>query len=222
VERSELDHIVVGAAALDAGIAWVEERLGVAPVPGGRHVAMGTHNALLRLGARCYLEVIASDPDADPPPRPRWFSLDDADMQARLVQSPALITWVVRTDSLAAACARVPELGEILPMSRSQYRWKIAVPDDGALAWGGTLPSAIQWEPGDDGTIHHPCDALPESGCELTALKLSHPAAVLGNGGIVALFRDLKIAGPVDLKPGPKAIVAAIRTPRGDVALGES
>jgi hypothetical protein len=222
MERSELDHIVVGAATLDAGVAWVEERLGVAPVAGGQHARMGTHNALLRLGTRSYLEVIASDPAADPPARPRWFSLDDPEMQAKLAQRPALITWVVRTGTLAAACARVPELGEILSMARKQYRWKIAVPDDGALAWGGTLPSAIQWEPGDDGVVHHPCEALPESGCELTALKLSHPAAVLGNGGIVALFRDLKIAGPVDLKPGPKAIVAAIRTPRGDVALGES
>ncbi len=46
MERSELDHIVIGAASLEAGVAWVEQRLGVKPVPGGQHVAMGTHNAL--------------------------------------------------------------------------------------------------------------------------------------------------------------------------------
>jgi hypothetical protein len=219
MERSELDHIVVGAAALDAGVAWVEGRLGVAPVPGGRHVAMGTHNALLRLGPRCYLEVIAIDPAADPPRRPRWFALDEADLQTRLAEAPAVITWVIRTPSLANACARVPDLGEILPMARGAFRWKIAVPDDGALPWGGVLPAAIQWDAGDDGEVAHPCDVLPASGCELKSLRLSHPAAVLGTAGLMALFRELRIAGPVDLKPGPRALTPLIRTPRGDVTL---
>jgi catechol 2,3-dioxygenase-like lactoylglutathione lyase family enzyme len=220
MERSELDHIVVAAASLDAGVAWVEERLGARPVAGGQHVAMGTHNALLRLGPRCYLEVIAIDPAGQAPARPRWFSLDQPETRARLAASPALITWVVRTPSLASACARVPDLSEILPMTRNAYRWMISVPDDGALAWGGILPTAIQWEPGDDGVVHHPCDALPESGCELTSLRLSHPAAVLGTSGIVALFRELRIAGPVDLKSGPKSLAAVIRSPRGEVTLG--
>jgi hypothetical protein len=219
MERSELDHIVIGAASLDAGVAWVEERLGVAPVPGGQHVAMGTHNALLRLGSRCYLEVIAIDPAGQRPSRPRWFSLDEPEMQARLAASPALMTWVVRTPSLATACARVPDLGEIMPMARNAFRWKISVSDDGALPWGGILPTAIQWEQGDDGTVRHPCDVLPASGCELASLKLSHPAAVLGTSGIVALFRELKIAGPVDLISGPKSLEAVIRSPNGEVAL---
>jgi hypothetical protein len=126
---------------------------------------------------------------------------------------------VVRTPSLAGACARVPDLGDIMPMTRNAFRWKISVPDGGALAWGGILPTAIQWEAGDDGVVHHPCDVLPESGCELVALRLSHPAAVLGTGGIVALFRELRIAGPVDLKSGPVALLAQIRSPRGEVAL---
>jgi Glyoxalase-like domain len=219
MERSELDHIVIAAASLDAGVAWVEEKLGAAPVPGGQHAAMGTHNALLRLGARCYLEVIAIDPDGETPARPRWFSLDEPEMQARLAAGPALITWVIRAPSLAAACARVPDLGEIMPMTRNAFRWKISVPDSGVLAWGGILPTAIQWEASDDGVVHHPCDVLPDGGCELVSLQLSHPAAVLGTAGIVALFRELRIAGPVDLKSGPKRLAAVIRSARGDIVL---
>jgi Glyoxalase-like domain len=219
MERSELDHLVIAATSLEGGVAWVERQLGVKPVPGGQHVAMGTHNALLRLGARCYLEVIAIDPEGQSPARARWFSLDDADMRTRLAAAPALITWVVRTPSLAGACARVPDLGDILQMTRNAFRWKISVPGSGALAWGGILPTAIQWEEGDDGVIHHPCDALPDSGCELLSLQLSHPAAVLGTGGIVALFRELRIAGPVDLKSGPKTLAAVIRSPAGEVVL---
>jgi hypothetical protein len=217
--RSELDHLVIGCTSLDAGMRWVEQNLGVRPVPGGQHAAMGTHNALLKLGPRTYLEVIAIDPEGVAPPRPRWFALDEPEMQARLAQSPALITWVVRTESLATACARVPDLGEILTMSRNSFRWKIAVPENGALPWGGVLPAAIEWLAGDEGVARHPCDSLPASGCEFIGLQLSHPAAVLGTSGIVALFRDLKILGPVDLKSGPRALAATIRTPGGERVL---
>jgi hypothetical protein len=219
MQRSELDHIVVASARLEDGVNWVEEQLGVRPQPGGQHVAMGTHNALLKLGPRAYLEVIAIDPDADAPTRPRWFSLDEPAMQSRLAVGPALITWVLRNDSLAAACARVPDLGEILSMSRGDFHWKIAVPESGTMPWGGVLPAAIQWGPGADGAPMHPCDRLPESGCELLELKLAHPAAVLGTAGIVAMFRELRVVGPVDLKPGPVQIEAQIRAPNGEVRL---
>jgi hypothetical protein len=219
MRRSELDHIVIGCAALDDGIHWVEEKLGARPIPGGQHVAMGTHNALLKLGPRTYLEVIAIDPEGAPPARPRWFALDEPEMQVLLAAGPRLITWAVRTDSLANACARVPDLGEIVSMSRGDFHWRIAVPETGSLAWGGILPTAIQWMPSDDGAVPHPCDVLEESGCELVRLQLSHPAAVLGTSGIMGMFRELKIMGPVDLSPGPKVLAATVRTPGGEVVL---
>jgi hypothetical protein len=219
MRRSELDHIVIGCAALDDGIQWVEEQLGARPAPGGQHVTMGTHNALLKLGPRVYLEVIAIDPDGPPPARPRWFALDEPEMQALLAARPRLITWAVRTDSLANACARVPDLGEIVSMSRGDFHWRIAVPETGALAWGGILPTAIQWMRSDDGAAPHPCNVLEESGCELVRLQLSHPAAVLGTSGIMGMFRELKIMGPVDLSPGPKVLAATVRTRVGDVVL---
>jgi hypothetical protein len=218
MQRAELDHLVVASSRLEEGVTWVEQQLGVRPQPGGKHVAMGTHNALLKLGPRTYLEVIAIDAEATAPARPRWFSLDEPSMQARLAAGPALITWALRCDSLPAACARVPDLGEILPMSRGDFHWKIAVPESGSLPWSGVLPAAIQWEPGIDGAMH-PCDRLPESGCELLELRLAHPAAVLGTAGVVAMFRELRIVGPVDLKSGPVRIEARIRTPTGEVAL---
>jgi len=222
MQRSELDHLVVACARLDEGVAWIESRLGVRPQPGGRHEAMGTHNALLRLGEGCYLEVIAIDPDGAPPARPRWFGLDEPAVQERLAQSPALITWVVRCESLATACARVPDLGEIIAMSRGDLRWQIAVPDNGTLPWSGVLPAAIQWgrkEESADDPMPHPAARLPDSGCELLALDLTHPAAVLGSGGLLGLFRELRIVGPVNLRPGPVGIAASIRTPAGVVTL---
>ncbi|HKO67168.1 MAG TPA: VOC family protein [Burkholderiaceae bacterium] len=219
MRRSELDHIVIGCAMLDDGMDWVEKRLGARPAPGGQHLAMGTHNALLKLGPRAYLEVIAIDPEGTAPARPRWFALDEPEMQALLATGPRLITWAVRSESLANACARVPDLGEIVSMSRGKFHWKIAVPETGSLAWGGILPTAIQWLASDHGEAHHPCDELEDSGCELVRLQLSHPAAVLGTSGIMGMFRELKIMGPVDLAPGPKVLAATIRTPAGEVVL---
>ncbi|HEY3555130.1 MAG TPA: VOC family protein, partial [Casimicrobiaceae bacterium] len=70
-----LDHLVVAATSLDAGADWIEARLGVRPVPGGKHATMGTHNALVGLGPGAYLEVIAIDPQASAPARARWFDL---------------------------------------------------------------------------------------------------------------------------------------------------
>ena len=59
------------------------------PQPGGKHVAMGTHNALLRLG-RPTLPRDHRDRSRGPEPsRPRWFDLDDIALQAELDRAAA-------------------------------------------------------------------------------------------------------------------------------------
>ena len=50
VPTAMLDHLVVAADTLDQGAAYVRDRLGVSPAGGGTHVAMGTHNRVLKLG----------------------------------------------------------------------------------------------------------------------------------------------------------------------------
>ena len=52
---NERDHLILGCAALAQGIEYVERLTGATPVAGGRHAAMGTHNALVKLGQRVYL-----------------------------------------------------------------------------------------------------------------------------------------------------------------------
>lgn len=207
--RSGIDHLVVVCAGLDQGAAWVEARLGVQPQPGGKHALMGTHNRLLRLGQRCYLELIALDPDAAAS-RPRWFDLDDPAVQRRASERPFLLTWVAATGSIVEAAVQVPELGEIIAAARNQLTWRIAVRDDGHLNFSGVLPAVIEW----DGDAH-PCDMLEDRGCELLELRLSHPAAA----SIVPMFRSLRLAGAIELRPGLIELAARIRTPRGEIVL---
>lgn len=206
------DHLVVAARALDEGAAWVESRLGVPMGAGGRHEAMGTHNRLVSLGPGRFLEVIAIDPAAAPPGRPRWFELDDPAMRARLDQGPALITWVARADDIEAAIAAAAAgRPEVLDLARGEFRWSIGVPAEGGLALSGVSPTMIRWK------TRHPADVLPDSGCGLDRLVLRHPQAT-------ALVDRLRRAGfspddPVEAGAGPAALEAHIRTPRGLVTI---
>ena len=142
-----LDHLVVAAATLEQGEQYIETRLGVRPARGGKHVAMGTHNSLLRLGPKIYLEVIAVDPDAAAPQRPRWFGLDSARMRAELQDGPRLLHWVARTEDIdAARRAYRGDAGEVHVMTRGDFEWRMTIPANGELPGGGVLPTLIQWK----------------------------------------------------------------------------
>jgi hypothetical protein len=175
--RREFDHLVVAARTLDEGVAWIEERLGAPPVPGGEHPLMGTHNALLSLGPHAFLEVIAVDPRAGPVSRARWFSLGTGAMDALLARGPALIHWVERVDDIEAALGDYPERVEVLEASRRDYRWRIGVPADGRLPCGGACPTLIQW------LGPHPAQALPASGCSLMAPRRDGAAVLATAAG---------------------------------------
>lgn len=206
-----LDHLVVAAASLPQGVDYVENRLGVTMTPGGRHPRMGTHNAVLRLGAAVYLEVIAIDPTADTPARPRWFGLDQPLVRAQLQQQPRLLHWVVNTPDIETTLPRCPiPPGRIEAMSRNDLHWLITIPQDGSLPAGGVLPSLIQWR-----TDTHPATRMPASGCRLRNLRLHHSTAhwlqhALYDGGLRELIEWQPLSA--DDLPGLEAL---IETPTG-------
>jgi hypothetical protein len=189
-----LDHLAVSAADLDAGAAAVEAALGLPLAPGGRHPHMGTHNRLLALGD-LYLEVIAIDPAAPAPAWPRWFALD------AFAGPPRLTNWVAATDDLSA----VPEaVGRPVDLARSDYRWRMAVPETGRLPFDECHPALIQW------LGPHPAAALPDLGAGLARLVVSHPEAAALRAALAGL------ADPrVEIVPGPPALRAEIDTPHG-------
>lgn len=188
------DHLAVAAGSLREGAAWLRDRLGVAPEPGGRHPSMGTHNMLLSLGPGEYLELIAIDPDAPAPNRPRWFGLD------RFEGPPRIAGWVIRQSPLLA-----PEGTRIAEASRGDLRWRITLPDSGQMAGEGAAPMRIDWGEG-----AHPSDRLPDHGLRLRGLTL-HTQAPLS-----VPLADPRIATAC---LGPDGLRARIATRSGEAWL---
>ena len=153
---THIDHLTVTAFSLEVGAAFVSQVLGVMPQRGGEHPRMGTHNLLLRLGDTLFLEVIAPNPVAQAPARPRWFGLDRLGADS----SPSLSTWVARTADIQASAAAASEpLGEIEPMSRGTLNWLITIPADGCVPLSGCAPALIEWH-----ADVHPAAGLHDQG----------------------------------------------------------
>ncbi len=157
-----IDHFAVACADLGRGVAWLERLLGVRMAPGGTHAHFGTHNRLLGLGPALYLEVIAPDPEAPVPPRPRWFALDHAP------ERPKLANWIAASQDLAA----LPGLGPATALRRGDLAWELTVPGDGHLPQDAALPTLIRWPEG-----VHPARGLPDHGLRLGAFEVHHPDA---------------------------------------------
>lgn len=209
-----IDHLVIVAPSLEAGSEHVRAALGVMPQRGGEHATMGTYNALVRLGDALYLEVIAVNPGAPPPDRPRWFELDRPG--AGDAATTRLATWVARTADIHAASSASPiPLGRIESMARGPLRWLVTVPDDGSLPAQGIAPTLIQWlnEP-------HPASRLADSGCALVRLEGFHSE----EERIGTMLRAIRFAGVFTVSPiAPDEtpyLVAHIQTPNGVRRLG--
>lgn len=176
--RPVLDHIVIGASSLEQGVNAMERRLGVQIPPGGAHPLMGTHNRLMRLGESSFLEVIAIDPAAPAPSRPRWYGLDDPAVRFALREDPKVIAWVLRSQDIERDAALASYRGEeIIRVSRGTLNWRLTVPEDGRLPWGGAFPHIIEW----DGAAE-PWRSMGSFDCQLDRLTLIHP----DSGGLAA------------------------------------
>ena len=197
-----VDHLVFAAPDLETGMDFIEEKLGVRPVRGGRHASFGTHNALLSLGPSTYLEVIAPDPGTERPVRGRLFGLDD-------IGAPEMRTWAVRREDLltALATAGASGIGPIEAGRRERsdgtvLSWRLT--DPYAMPFDGAVPFVISW-----GDTPHPATTAP-SGGELAGLAIVHPNAEAVRKAL-ALLDALVDVGEGDAFE----LVARIRTPEG-------
>ena len=206
-----LDHLVIGAATLQAGMAHVGALFGIEMPPGGAHPMMGTHNRLLRVGDGLFLEIIAIDPDAPDPGRPRWFALDDPVQRRRIAERPRLIAWVAGTRDLDGTLAGAPaDLGRAIIARRGALSWRIAIRDDGSLPENGALPVLIEWPEGP-----HPAEKMIDLGIRLANFSLSLP----DRGPCAALLKRIGAAHLVTLTSAPAAaLCASFALPDGSIA----
>jgi hypothetical protein len=208
----EIDHLIVAATSLAKGADWIEAKLGMRPQPGGKHLSMGTHNAILSLGPRLFLEVMAIDPEGAAPLRRRWFDLDDPRMRAAIAEGPTLIHWVARTRDIESDALRSRiDLGTIVPMRRGDLEWRITVPDDGHLPGRGLVPTLIQWS-----DERHPADRLNDAGVRLVALAGEHPEPAPVRAALAALGQSDTLKVTYGTAP---RLAAMLRTPRGTVTI---
>jgi hypothetical protein len=201
-----LDHILLGCNDLDRGIELVEENTGVRPAIGGVHPGRGTRNALLSLGERRYLEVIAPDPaQSEIVHYP----------QLRSMIEPRLIGWAVHPPDIAAVAKQLREnkIAFTGPDDGSRKR-----PDGRVLTWKtvnladdrhGLLPFFIEWSAG---TVHPPADAA--KGCTLDYFEVMS----IDSEELAATFK--RIGLDVTVERSDKARLRALITgPKGDLGL---
>jgi len=202
-----VDHLLLGVPDLEAGMKWFEEKTGIRPAPGGSHPGRGTRNALVSLGGRHYLEIIAPDPAQ---------AGSDNEMAAGLkkLTAPRLVTWAVASKDLEATITRLD--AEKVPHSPAMPGARKR-PDGRELAWrtvgiqselGALIPFFIDW-----GATAHPSVDAP-TGARLVALTFRHPKPE----ALTAELSRLGIAAEVKQSAEP-GLSATLETPRGSVSL---
>jgi len=175
--NSYLDHIIWACADLEYGSRRFEVLTGVRPRYGGVHASGLTHNALVGLGSRCYLEILA-------PVGPAGLNDDNWCRLARAAQEPRIFTY----------CLRSPRPLSELASTFQAFGWKNAVvasngrttPEGVRLRWQWLAPTAERFDFAFPFFIDwldspHPAETLgvapPESGILLRDFAVGHPDA---------------------------------------------
>ncbi len=209
MSQAAIDHLLFGVPDLQRGMALIAERLGAAPALGGRHPGVGTHNALLSLGARAYLEVIAPDPAQAVPAAALPYGLAHLD-------GPRLLTWAVRPAAWAVYRQELEALGlrgrdwpgQRIRPDGVQLRWrsvKLEAPVQiEGVDCGGVIPFPIEWQ-----STEHPARSAPGQSV-LETLRLLHPQAAQ----LAPAIQRLRL--PVAIAESDRAgLAATIRQPNG-------
>jgi hypothetical protein len=206
--RRSLDHLLLAAADLDLACAWFERHTGVRPAYGGRHAGGATHNALVALGQRTYVELIAAMPGA--------AAEDELTRYCRASAEPSLFTYCLRAPAagLETLAVRAQSLGlggapcagaRTTPLG-VQLRWRLFEPTGEGL--DRALPFFIDWL-----DSPHPAVGAPQ-GVRLMGFRVRHPQANKLN----ALLAQLGYA--CDAEPYERLeLTAHLEGPRGELVL---
>jgi hypothetical protein len=203
-----LDHMLLGCRDLDQGISLVEQRTGVRAAVGGVHPGRGTWNALLSLGERHYLEIIAPDPAQAGVSAERVNEL-------RKLKTPQLVGWAAHVSDIDGLAKKLRSSGMSVdgPLLGSRQR-----PDGRMLIWKtlnvtndrhGLIPFFIEWSAE---SVHPSVDA--PKGCMLESFTAADPDPA----ELSKVFQRLELEVPVE-KGAKAALRARIAGPKGKLEL---
>lgn len=201
-----LDHILLGCDDLQRGIDFVEQRTGVRAAFGGVHPGRGSQNALLSLGIRRYLEIIAPDPQ-------QTASQSELPAKLKKLSEPRLVGWAAHPGDLQVLAADLARAGIAAegptPGSRkrpdgSLPHWKTLNLKDDA---NGLLPFFIEWS----ADSAHPSTDAP-SGCQLLRFELLTPDPA----ALAKITARLTLAAPIAKGSSPQ-LRAVISGPNGQL-----
>jgi len=192
-----LDHVILGCNDLDAGIDFVQERTGVRAAPGGTHPDRGTSNALLSLGERHYLEIMA--PTLNGKPVQAWAARQLEILKG--LTSPRLMGWAVHPNDIDSLARKFRESGiEVLgPWPGSRVR-----SDGRVISWRSfslaedrhsLLPFFIEWSAD---SVHPSSDA--PSGCHIEHFAAAEPETA----ELMKAFRRIEVDAPVEHSDKPQ------------------
>jgi hypothetical protein len=200
-----IDHLLYAVPSLPAAATEIAERLGVRAQAGGKHIGLGTHNALLALGPQTYLEIIAPDPEQPEPPAPRPFGIDS-------VGHGSLVGWALACEDIDAAVAGARshgyDPGDVVDGQRTGptgtvLRWRTTSETANSL-----VPFLISWD-----DTEHPARSAPR-GLTLETIHIEHPDPASLAPLLTALGAD------VEIKPAAAAaLVARLSGPNGSTVL---
>ena len=201
-----LDHLIVGCSDLDRGIELVEQNVGVRPAMGGVHPGRGTRNALLSLGERRYLEIIAPDPEQH---EITHFP------QIRQMTDPRLIGWAIHPPDIAVVAKQLREnqIAFAGPDDGSRRR-----PDGRVLTWKtinladdrhGLLPFFIEWSAD---SVHPSTDAPARCQMEYFEIMSADPEEL--SATLRRLGLDLRVQ-----RSDKARLRALISGPKGDLRI---
>jgi hypothetical protein len=201
-----LDHILLGCSDLDRGISFVQERIGARAAFGGVHPGRGTQNALLSLGTRRYLEIIAPDPKQS---GVQQFSV------ITQLKEPRLIGWAAHPRDIQSLAKKLAQSGFQAdgPTPGSRKR-----PDGRMLHWStltlrdndqGLLPFFIEWS----ADSPHPSEDAPK-GCSLVHFQAVTPD--LGNLSKMTALLGIDLSISRGEKP---LLIATVAGPEGQFSI---
>ena len=144
----KLDHIVLGSFTLEEGTEFLENILQAKLSDIGYHKDMGTHNRVIRISEKVYIEVVAIDPKRKNLNNRKWFNLHNSNLQSKLKISPQIIGYVIENNDRNINKYYDP----FFEASRDSYKWQFAMPTfknnilDSEIIEAGIIPSLISWK----------------------------------------------------------------------------